>query len=139
MNKLVKLLLVTISCFISISEIQAQDKTTGKSGVKADVFDVVEEQPEFPGGTEALYKFIGKNFKYPEASRAANSQGKVYVSFVIDKKGKITDVKIVRGVDEWLDAEAIRVVKKMPKWKPGKQRGKKVKVRYNLPIVCTLN
>lgn len=139
MNKFLKILLVTTSYFISISEIRAQDKTSEKTDVKADIYDVVEEEPEFPGGKEALYKFIGNNFKYPAESRAANSQGKVYVSFVIDKKGKITDVKIVRGVDEWLDAEAIRVVKKMPKWKPGKQRGKKVKVRYTLPIICKLN
>lgn len=104
-----------------------------------EIFDVVEEQPEYPGGTQELYSFIGKNFKYPEMARAANVQGKVYVSFVVGKDGSIEDVKILRGLGSGLDEEAVRVVKMMPKWKAGKQRGKEVKVRYNLPIVCKLN
>lgn len=106
---------------------------------KDEIFDVVEEQPEFPGGIDKLYKFISVNFKYPESCRAANVQGKIYVQFIVNKKGKIENVHVIRGIHKDLDAEAIRVVKKMPKWKPGKQRGKKVKVRYNLPIICTLN
>ena len=91
------------------------------------------------GGTEKLYAFISKNFKYPEVDRLNNTQGKIYISFVINKKGKVEDIIILRGVSKTLDEEAIRIVKKMPKWKPGKEEGKLVKVRFNLPIVCKLN
>jgi protein TonB len=119
---------------VEIVEIKVEEKV-----VVDEVFDVVEEQPEYPGGTQELYTFIGKNFKYPEMARAANVQGKVYVSFVVGKDGSIEDVKILRGLGSGLDEEAARVVKMMPKWKAGKQRGKEVKVRYNLPIVCKLS
>jgi periplasmic protein TonB len=103
-----------------------------------EIFDVVEEQPEYPGGIQELYAFIGKNFEYPEMAKAAGVQGKVYVQFVVGKDGSILEVKVLRGLGSGLDEEAARVVKMMPKWKPGKQRGKEVKVRYNLPIVCKL-
>jgi protein TonB len=119
---------------VEIVEIKVEEKV-----VVDEIFDVVEEQPEYPGGTQELYTFIGKNFKYPEMARAANVQGKVYVSFVVGKDGSIEDVKILRGLGSGLDEEAARVVKMMPRWKAGKQRGKEVKVRYNLPIVCKLS
>jgi len=119
---------------VEIVDIKVEEKV-----VVDEIFDVVEEQPEYPGGTQELYNFIGKNFKYPEMARAANVQGKVYVSFVVGKDGSIEDVKILRGLGSGLDEEASRVVKMMPKWTPGKQRGKNVKVRYNLPIVCKLS
>ena len=106
--------------------------------VVEEIFDVVEEQPEYPGGLQELYGFVSKNFNYPDMAKAANVQGKVYVSFVVDKDGTIDDVKVLRGLGSGLDEEAVRVVKMMPKWKAGKQRGKEVKVRYNLPIVCKL-
>ena len=119
---------------VEIVEIKVEEKV-----VVDEIFDVVEEQPEYPGGTQELYTFIGKNFKYPEMARAANVQGKVYVSFVVGKDGSIEEVKILRGLGSGLDEEAARVVKMMPRWKAGKQRGKEVKVRYNLPIVCKLS
>ncbi len=119
---------------VEIVDIKVEEKV-----VVDEIFDVVEEQPEYPGGTQELYTFIGKNFKYPEMARAANVQGKVYVSFVVGKDGSIEEVKILRGLGSGLDEEAARVVKMMPKWKAGKQRGKEVKVRYNLPIVCKLS
>lgn len=97
-------------------------------------FYVIEEKPEYPGGEEALLKYIADNTKYPEIAKENNIQGKVFVEFVIQKDGSVGDVKILRGVDPYLDAEAVRVVKSLPKWSPGKQRGKAVKVSFQVPI-----
>lgn len=96
-----------------------------------DVFQVVEDMPTFPGD---INKWLGKNVKYPVIAQENNIQGRVTVQFVIEKDGSITDVKVLRGVDPSLDKEAVRVVKSMPKWKPGKQRGKPVRVSYTVPI-----
>ena len=102
-------------------------------------FMVVENMPEFPGGDLGLMKYIQKNVKYPAIAKEYNITGKVYVSFIVDKKGSVTNVKIVRGVDKNLDAEAMRVVKSLPKYKPGKQRGESVRVMFTIPINFTLN
>ena len=102
-------------------------------------FMVVENMPEFPGGDLGLMKYIQKNVKYPAIAKEYNITGKVYVSFIVDKSGSVTNVKIVRGVDKNLDAEAMRVVKSLPKYKPGKQRGKSVRVMFTIPINFTLN
>ncbi len=102
-------------------------------------FMVVENMPEFPGGDLGLMKYIQKNVKYPPIAKEYNITGKVYVSFIVDKSGSVTNVKIVRGVDKSLDAEALRVVKSLPKYKPGKQRGKAVRVMFTIPINFTLN
>ena len=100
---------------------------------------VVENMPEFQGGDLGLMKFIQENVKYPEKAREYNITGKVFVSFIVDKQGNVTNVKIVRGVDKNLDAEAKRVVSSLPKYKPGKQRGKPVRVMFTIPINFTLN
>jgi periplasmic protein TonB len=102
-------------------------------------FMVVENMPEFPGGDLGLIKYIQKHVKYPAIAKEYNITGKVYVSFIVDKSGSVTSVKIVRGVDKNLDAEAVRVVKSLPKYKPGKQRGKSVRVMFTIPINFTLN
>ena len=102
-------------------------------------FMVVENMPEFPGGDLGLMKYIQNNVKYPPIAKEYNITGKVYVSFIVDKSGSVTDVKIARGVDKSLDAEALRVVKSLPKYKPGKQRGKAVRVMFTIPINFTLN
>ncbi len=102
-------------------------------------FMVVENMPEFPGGDLGLMKYIQKHVKYPAIAKEYNITGKVYVSFIVDKSGSVTSVKIVRGVDKNLDAEAVRVVKSLPKYKPGKQRGKSVRVMFTIPINFTLN
>ena len=102
-------------------------------------FMVVENMPEFPGGDLGLMKYIQKNVKYPAIAKEYDITGKVYVSFIVDKSGKVTNVKVVRGVDKNLDAEAVRVVKSLPKYKPGKQRGKSVRVMFTIPINFTLN
>ena len=102
-------------------------------------FMVVENMPEFPGGDLGLMNYIKKNVKYPPIAKEYNITGKVFVSFIVNQSGSVTNVKIVRGVDKNLDAEALRVVKSLPKYKPGKQRGKAVRVMFTIPINFTLN
>lgn len=102
------------------------------------IFTIVEEMPTFPGGEAELFKYLAKNIKYPQMASDAGISGVVYVTFVVGKDGKITDVKVLRGIGGGCDEEAVRVVKSMPAWKPGKQRGKAVTVQYNLPIRFTL-
>jgi len=98
------------------------------------VFSVVEEQPEFPGGTEEMFKFLGDNIKYPESAAKANVEGRVFLSFVVTETGETKDITVLKGIGYGCDAEAIRVLSKFPKWKPGKQSGQAVNVKYNLPI-----
>ena len=102
-------------------------------------FMVVENMPVFPGGDLGLIKYIQKNIRYPAIAKEYNITGKVYVSFIVNKKGSVINVKVVRGVDKNLDAEAVRVIKSLPKYKPGKQRGKAVRVMFTVPINFTLN
>ena len=104
-----------------------------------DFFMVVENMPEFPGGDQGLMRYIQKNVKYPPIAKEYNITGKVYIQFIVDKTGSVTNVKVVRGVDKNLDAEAVRVVKSLPKYKPGKQRGQNVRVMFTIPINFTLN
>ena len=98
------------------------------------IFTVVEQQAEFEGGFEAMAKFIAKNMKYPAQARRMGVEGSVFVSFVVDKEGNISDPQVIKGISADCDKEAIRVVKAMPPWKPGKQNGKPVKSRFVLPI-----
>jgi protein TonB len=98
------------------------------------VFMVVETMPGFPGGDAALLKYLQDNIKYPVIAQESGIQGRVICQFVVNRDGSIVDVEVVRGVDRSLDAEAIRVVQSMPKWMPGKQRGKAVRVKFTLPI-----
>lgn len=105
-----------------------------KKEVANKVFDVVEQMPSFPGGNEALMKFLQDNVKYPVVAQENGVQGRVVVSFVVERDGSITDVKVVRSVDPSLDKEATRVVKSMPHWIPGKQNGAAVRVKYNVPV-----
>ncbi|MCK9422782.1 MAG: energy transducer TonB [Bacteroidales bacterium] len=106
--------------------------------VQAEIFTVVEEQPGYPGGEEARISFLQSNIKYPEEAKELGIQGKVFVTFVVEVDGSITDVRVLRGIGGGCDEEAIRVVKSMPKWIPGKQRGVPVRVQFNLPIKFTL-
>ena len=109
-----------------------------KPEVSNKVFDVVEEMPSFPGGQGALMSFLNSNIKYPVVAQENGVQGRVIVGFVVERDGSITDVKIMRSVDPSLDREAQRVVKAMPKWKPGKQNGSAVRVKYTVPVVFRL-
>lgn len=102
------------------------------------VFDVVEQMPSFPGGPSALMEWLSNNVKYPVVALENGVQGRVVVSFVVERDGSITDVKVVRGVDPSLDREASRVVRAMPRWIPGKQNGSAVRVKYNVPVAFRL-
>jgi len=114
---------------IDLSQFEMQEEDTDDQ-----IFMIVEEMPEFPGGTTALLKYISKNVNYPVICQENGIQGMVSVSFVINEKGEVTDVKAFRGTDPNLEREAVRVVKGLPKWKPGKQRGRAVKVSYSVPV-----
>jgi protein TonB len=110
-----------------------------KEVVEAEIFTVVEENPMFPGGDEARMKFLRDNIKYPQMARESGIQGTVYVTFVVEANGTITNIKILRGIGGGCDEEALRVVRQMPKWQPGKQRGKSVRVQFNMPIRFVLS
>ena len=103
------------------------------------IFMVVEEMPEFPGGQAALMSFIAKSIKYPVVAQENGIQGRVTCSFVVNKDGSIVDAEVIRGIDPSLDKEALRVINTMPKWKPGKQRGKPVRVKFTVAINFRLN
>jgi protein TonB len=103
-----------------------------------EVFVIVENNPEYPGGDEARLNFLRNNIKYPQMARETGIQGTVYVGFVVEKDGSVTQVKVLRGIGGGCDEEAIRVTKMMPKWKAGKQRGKEVRVSYSMPVKFTL-
>ena len=109
-----------------------------KPEVATKVFDVVEEMPSFPGGQAALMSFLSSNIKYPVVAQENGVQGRVIVGFVVERDGSITDVKVMRSVDPSLDREAQRVVRAMPRWKPGKQNGSAVRVKYTVPVVFRL-
>ena len=105
---------------------------------EGEIFEVVEQNPSFPGGDKALMAWLQKNLKYPASAQENNIQGRVLVQFVVNKDGSIVEPKIIRPVDAALDKEAMRVVSAMPKWTPGKQRGKNVRVRFTLPVTFRL-
>lgn len=122
----------------------ADFSNTGPAGPPSDekvdeVFEIVEESAEPDGGMQAFYKYVGKNMEYPNQAKRMGVEGKVFVQFIIDKDGKITDVKAVRGIGAGCDEEAVRVLQNAPKWKPGKQRGRAVRQRMVIPISFKLN
>jgi TonB family protein len=131
----------------AITNPQAQDnktKTTApasteKIAFKEPVYTVVEKQPAYPGGDEARIAFLGQNIRYPEQAKKNGVQGKVFVTFVVETDGSISNVKVLRGIGGGCDEEAVRVIKMMPKWSPGLQEGKAVRVQFNLPIKFTLS
>jgi TonB family protein len=106
---------------------------------KDSIFQVVDEMPEFPGGPEAMMKFVTSNVKYPEKAKDEGIAGRVFVSFVVEKDGTVSNVKVLRGIGGGCDEEAVRVVKSMPKWKPGMQKGKPVRVNFNMPFTFKLD
>lgn len=118
-------LMVALLLMVAAGEAKAQ---------RNDVFIIVEEMPVFPGGDEALRNFVANNVNYPDEAYKKGIAGRVFVCFVIDKDGSVTDAKIARSINPLLDQEALRVVRSMPKWKPGKHKGVAVKVSYTIPI-----
>ena len=109
-----------------------------KEEVANKVFDVVEEMPSFPGGNGALMSYLSSNVKYPVVAQENGVQGRVQISFVVEKDGSISDVRVARSVDPSLDKEAMRVVKSMPRWNPGRQNGQNVRVKYTVPVLFRL-
>jgi protein TonB len=120
------------------------DEPVGNSDVKAvtedtnEIFTAVENSAEFPGGIEKFYAYLGKNIRYPAVARENNVQGKVFLTFVVEKDGSLTDVKVMRGLGSGCDEEAMRVIKASPRWKPGQQNGRAVRQQYTVPISFTL-
>ena len=106
--------------------------------VEQEIFQIVEEMPAFPGGEAKLMEYVGKNIKYPQIARETGIQGRVFTGFVVEPDGSVSNVKLLRGIGGGCDEEAMRVVKSMPKWKPGKQRGKAVRVSYQIPVFFKL-
>ncbi len=121
---------------LKAKEVIAQPEPPKEEETK--VFDVVEQMPSFPGGQSALFQWLSSNIKYPVVAEENGVQGRVIVTFVVERDGSITDVKVVKSVDPSLDKEAVRVTKSMPKWIPGKQNGSAVRVKYTLPVTFRL-
>ncbi len=118
--------------FLSVGLITAQ--TDSAKAPSKEIFTIVEVQPEFVGGVDSLMSFLKSNIEYPAPALKSNIQGTVYISFVVEPDGSISTVKCLRGIGGGCDEEAMRVVKMMPKWKPGLQRGEPVRVYFNLPV-----
>lgn len=114
-----------------VTEIEEED-------VEETIYVFVEEEPDFPGGMEALLKYLQDNIQYPQLAKENNITGKVFVTFVVEKDGRVTQVKLLRDIGGGCGNEAMRVVKAMPKWKPGKQQGRPVRTQFNLPVVFNL-
>jgi periplasmic protein TonB len=132
----------TVNTNINTEEVVVEDDNSNdviEEVVETPIFTVVEEMPSFPGGDEARIKFLTENIKYPQMAKESGIQGTVYVTFVINEKGKVADVRVLRGIGGGCDEEAIRVVNMMPPWNAGKQSGKAVRVQFNMPIKFTLN
>ena len=127
------ILMLFVSCMIAFSAKAQDDKGHNE------VFLVVENMPEYPGGEDAFRKDIIEAIKYPDEAKKKNIKGKVFVSFVVNKEGKVENAKIERGVDPLLDKEALRVIKQLKTWKPGEQKGIKVKVKFTVPIDFSLS
>ena len=132
-NVSLKVALMTLVLLFSFMTSTAQTKKNNM------VYDVVEVMPQYPGGQIAMLKYIMENIKYPEQAMKEGIQGRVTVRFIVEKDGSISNVKPVLSVHPLLDKEAVRVVKSMPKWSPGKKNGKPVRVQFNVPVMFKLN
>ena len=135
MKRLIFMSLMATCC---LTTVLAQKTVVSQKDQKEEPFDVVEDMPAFPGGMEAMIQFISSNIQYPADAQKQKVDGRVLVNFVVEKDGSITEVKVVKPTFPSLDAEAIRVVKAMPKWKPGYQRGQAVRVQFTMPINFSL-
>lgn len=135
------ILMTSLSCFAQ-GEINDQPILQAISDTAYNpndiIFTVVEDSPEYIGGEEARIKFLTENIKYPEAARNTGIQGTVYITFVVEKSGRLNDVRVLRGIGGGCDEESSRIIKAMPRWKAGMQRGKPVRVQYNMPIRFSL-
>jgi protein TonB len=131
-----KFIIMALMAVFGLTTVSAQKTVVAQKNQK--VFDIVEQMPEYPGGQAALFEYLSKNIKYPADAEKKKVEGKVFVTFVVDTDGKITDVSLMRKVFPSLDSEAIRVISAMPNWIPGKQKGQVVRVKYTVPIMFRL-
>ena len=127
-----KLLLMSLMAMLGLTTVSAQKTVVAQKNQQ--VFDVVEQMPEYPGGMQALLNYLMENVKYPEDAEKQKIEGRVIAIFVVETDGSISNVEVVKPVFPSLDAEAVRVLSAMPKWTPGKQSGKAVRVKYTVPI-----
>lgn len=123
---------MSLMAVFCLSTVSAQKTVVSKKNQK--VFDVVEQMPEFPGGMEALFKYMAENMKYPEDAKKQQVEGRVLVQFIVETDGSVSNTEVLKRVFPSLDAEAVRVISGMPKWIPGKQNGKVVRVKYTIPV-----
>jgi periplasmic protein TonB len=131
---------VEATVFTEVQEFAPITMGAAEEEIEEDViFTVVEDQPQFPGGESARVKFLSDNLRYPTMAREAGIQGTVFVTFVVERDGSVTDVRVLRGIGGGCDEEAVRVVQNMPRWQPGRQRGQPVRVQFNMPIRFMLN
>ena len=133
-----RLILMSLMATCCLTTVLAQKTVVSQKDQKEEPFNVVEDMPAFPGGMEAMIEYLSSNIKYPADAQKQKVDGRVLVNFVVEKDGSITEVKVVKPTFPSLDAEAIRVVKAMPKWKPGYQRGQAVRVQFTMPINFSL-
>jgi protein TonB len=124
---------------VSKATVGSEQKATQPAEQGNEVFTVVEKMPEFPGGSEAMTTYLVGEIKYPAEAKTKGVQGTVYVSFVVEKDGAVSNVKVIRGIGAGCDEEAVRVVKMMPKWKPGTQKGQTVRCQFNVPLSFKLS
>ena len=123
---------MSLMALFGLTTVSAQKTVVAKKNQQ--VFDVVEKMPEYPGGQAALFEYLQKNVKYPADAEKKKVEGRVLVTFVVNTDGSITDIEVVRKTFPSLDAEAVRVISGMPRWKPGEQKGQKVRVKYTVPL-----
>ena len=135
MKRLIFMSLMATCC---LTTVLAQKTVVSQKDQKEEPFDVVEDMPAFPGGMEAMIQFISNNIQYPADAQKQKVDGRVLVNFVVEKDGSITEVKVIKPTFPSLDAEAVRVVMAMPKWKPGYQKGQAVRVQFTMPINFSL-
>ena len=131
------MILMSMMAVLCLMAANAQKTVVSQSS--QNVYDQVEQMPEFPGGMPAMIEYLQTNMKYPEDAVKQKVGGRVMVMFVVETDGTISNVRVARNVFPSLDAEAVRVVKAMPKWKPGKEKGRLVRVNYTLPVVFSIN
>jgi protein TonB len=131
-----KLFLMSIMAVVCLMTASAQKTVVSQSN--QNIYNAVEQMPEFPGGMPAMMEFLQTNIKYPKDAIKQNVGGRVMVMFVVETDGSLSNVRVARKVFPSLDAEAVRVVKAMPKWKPGKEKGRAVRVNFTMPIVFSL-
>jgi protein TonB len=138
-NEVIEEVKVNMETEVETEKIDFSNVKQEEEVVEEEIFKVVEKMPSYPGGEAEMFKYLQANLKYPPIAKESGIQGKVYIRFLVEKDGSIARVEVLRGVHPSCDEEAMRVVKNMPKWQPGEQRGKPVRVWYTLPVHFKLN